>query len=109
MPGDTGRAAQAPLVVALVEDDQMLREEIVEHLAAHDFVVHAVSSAAAFDDLAARVALDLFVLDWNLPGESGHGTCDRAELVLARVSEANLATCASRARDRYAALRASVE
>ena len=71
MPGDTGRAAQAPLVVALVEDDRMLREEVVEHLRAHDFVVHAVSSAAAFDDLAARVALDLFVLDWNLPGESG--------------------------------------
>ena len=62
---------QAPLVVALVEDDRMLREEVVEHLRAHDFVVHSVSSAAAFDDLAARVALDLFVLDWNLPGESG--------------------------------------
>ena len=71
MPGNTGRAVEAPLVVALVEDDRMLREEVVEHLQAHDFVVHAVSSVAAFDDLAARVALDLFVLDWNLPGESG--------------------------------------
>ena len=66
----TGRS-ETPLVVALVEDDRLLREEIAEHLMAHDFVVHAVSSAAAFDDLAARVALDLFVLDWNLPGESG--------------------------------------
>ena len=65
MPGNTGRAVEAPLVVALVEDDRMLREEVVEHLQAHDFVVHAVSSVAAFDDLAARVALDLFVLDWN--------------------------------------------
>lgn len=54
---------------------------------------------------SARVAR--FALD--LPGESGCGTCDRAKLVLAGVSEANLATCASRARDRYAALRASVE
>jgi DNA-binding response OmpR family regulator len=63
--------AEAPLVVALVEDDRLLREEITEHLMAHDFVVHAVSSAAAYDDLAARIALDLFVIDWNLPGESG--------------------------------------
>ena len=63
--------AEAPLVVALVEDDRLLREEITEHLTAHDFVVHAVSSAAAYDDLAARIALDLFVIDWNLPGESG--------------------------------------
>ena len=58
-------------VVALVEDDRLLREEVVEHLTAHQFVVHAVSSAAGFDDLASRVALDLFVIDWNLPGESG--------------------------------------
>jgi DNA-binding response OmpR family regulator len=63
--------AEAPLVVALVEDDRLLREEITEHLTAHDFAVHAVSSAAAYDDLAARIALDLFVIDWNLPGESG--------------------------------------
>ena len=63
--------AEAPRVVALVEDDRLLREEITEHLTAHDFAVHAVSSAAAYDDLAARIALDLFVIDWNLPGESG--------------------------------------
>ena len=63
--------AEASLAVALVEDDRLLREEIVEHLEAYGFVVHAVSSAAAYDDLAARVALDLFVIDWNLPGESG--------------------------------------
>jgi len=64
-------SAMAPLVVALVEDDRLLREEIADHLSAHDFVVHAVNSVSAFDDLAARVAIDLFVLDWNLPGESG--------------------------------------
>ena len=71
VPHNKLRAAEAPLVVALVEDDRMLREEVVEHLTAHEFVVHAVSSAAGFDDLASRVALDLFVIDWNLPGESG--------------------------------------
>ena len=71
VPHNKLRAAEAPLVVALVEDDRLLREEVVEHLTAHEFVVHAVSSAAGFDDLASRVALDLFVIDWNLPGESG--------------------------------------
>lgn len=45
----------------------------------------------------------------NLPGESGHWTCDPAKLVLAGVSESDLATCASPARDRYAALCTSVE
>ena len=71
VPHNKLRAVEAPLVVALVEDDRLLREEVVEHLTAHEFVVHAVSSAAGFDDLASRVALDLFVIDWNLPGESG--------------------------------------
>ena len=71
VPHNKLRAAEAPLVVALVEDDRLLREEVVEHLTAHECVVHAVSSAAGFDDLASRVALDLFVIDWNLPGESG--------------------------------------
>ena len=70
-PRNRLRTPESPLVVALVEDDRLLREEVVEHLTAHQFVVHAVSSAAGFDDLASRVALDLFVIDWNLPGESG--------------------------------------
>ena len=70
-PRNRLRTAESPLVVALIEDDRLLREEVVEHLTAHQFVVHAVSSAAGFDDLASRVALDLFVIDWNLPGESG--------------------------------------
>jgi DNA-binding response OmpR family regulator len=65
------KPVMAPLVVALVEDDRLLREATADHLTAHDFVVHAVNSVSAFDDLAARVAIDLFVLDWNLPGESG--------------------------------------
>ena len=52
--------------------------------------------------VAARFGLDL-------PGETGHWTGDPAKLVLAGVSEPDLATCASRARDHYGALCASVE
>jgi DNA-binding response OmpR family regulator len=45
-----------PLVVALVEDDRLLREEIEVHLNAHGFEVHAVNSASALDDLLTQVA-----------------------------------------------------
>ena len=65
------KTGSSPLVVALVEDDRLLREEIVVHLQANGFVVHAVNSAAALDDVMAREAIDLYVLDLNLPGENG--------------------------------------
>jgi DNA-binding response OmpR family regulator len=67
----------SPLVVALVEDDRLLREETEVHLRAHGFEVHAVNSALALDDLSARHAMDLFVIDLNLPGENGLSLCRR--------------------------------
>jgi DNA-binding response OmpR family regulator len=69
--------SNSPLVVALVEDDPLLRNEIEVHLRAHDFEVHAVNSATALDDLIARVAFDLFIIDLNLPGEDGLSLCRR--------------------------------
>ena len=65
------------LTVALVEDDRLLREEIENHLTAHGFVVHAANSASALDDILARQAIDLYILDLNLPGESGLSLCKR--------------------------------
>lgn len=70
------------LVVALVEDDRLLREEIAGHLLAHGFEVHAVNCAKALDDLLARTPTDLFVLDLNLPGESGLSLCKRLRQTL---------------------------
>lgn len=61
----------APLTVALVEDDRLLREEMELHLNAHGFQVHAVNCASAVDDLLTEVAVNLYVLDLGLPGESG--------------------------------------
>ena len=72
-----GTAAQPQFVVALVEDDHMLREEVAIHLTNHGFLVHAVNSAIALDDLTARVPIDLFVIDLNLPGEDGLSLCRR--------------------------------
>ena len=59
------------LVVALVEDDRLLREEISIHLSACGFEVRGVSSALALEDISSRVAVDLYVIDINLPGENG--------------------------------------
>lgn len=70
------------LRIALVEDDRLLREEIVEHLSAHGFDMYAVNSAAECDDLLARTAVDLFVIDWNLPGESGLNLSTRIRTAL---------------------------
>lgn len=66
-----------PLVLALVEDDRLLREEIEVHLRAHGFEVHAANSAPGLDDLNARIAFDLYLIDLNLPGENGLSLCRR--------------------------------
>jgi len=62
---------QPQFVVALVEDDALLRQEIEIHLMSYEFSVHGVNSAIALDDLMARVPIDLFIIDLNLPGENG--------------------------------------
>ena len=61
----------APIIAALVEDDPLLREEVETYLNANGFSVHAVNSASALDDLLSEEAIDLFILDLGLPGESG--------------------------------------
>lgn len=77
-----GTVSQPQFVVALVEDDHMLREEVTNHLTNHGFLVHAVNSALALDDLTARVPIDLFVIDLNLPGEDGLSLCRRLRQAL---------------------------
>lgn len=66
-----------PLVLALVEDDRLLREEIEVHLRAHGFDVYSTNSASGLDDLSARIAFDLYLIDLNLPGENGLSLCRR--------------------------------
>jgi DNA-binding response OmpR family regulator len=68
---------QAKLVVALVEDDELLREEIVHHLTQNNFLVHGVNCGSGLDDLSAKTAIDLFIIDLNLPGEDGLSLCKR--------------------------------
>jgi DNA-binding response OmpR family regulator len=77
-------SSSAP-VVAVVEDDSMLREELEFHLSNHNFKVHSVNSGAALDDLVARQHIDLFVLDLNLPGENGLSISRRMRQLLPNV------------------------
>ncbi|WP_322991620.1 response regulator transcription factor [Limnohabitans sp.] len=71
------RDAPWPLVLALVEDDRLLREEIEVHLRANGFDVYSANSASGLDDLSARIAFDLYLIDLNLPGENGLSLCRR--------------------------------
>ena len=48
-------------VVAIVEDDVLLRQEIVSHLNANHFETHGVSSAAALDDLVTLRPIDIYI------------------------------------------------
>lgn len=70
-PAAPASAAARPLSVALVEDDPLLRDEVTLHLESRGFVVHAANSAASLEELMAHAFIDIYVLDWNLPGTSG--------------------------------------
>jgi DNA-binding response OmpR family regulator len=79
------QVASQHLSVAIVEDDALLRQEIEIHLRAHGMVVHAANSAAGLDDLLAREAIDVFLIDLNLPGEGGLSLCKRLRESLPQV------------------------
>ncbi|MDN3987155.1 response regulator transcription factor [Zwartia vadi] len=61
----------APMRVALVEDDPLLRKEIHYHLKQQGFLIFAVSSGRSLDDLLITEPIDALVLDLSLPGEDG--------------------------------------
>jgi DNA-binding response OmpR family regulator len=73
---------RSPFVVAVVEDDRLLRQEIEIHLRANQFTVHGVSSGAALDDLVTPEPIDMFIIDLNLPGEGGLSICKRLRQAL---------------------------
>jgi len=73
---------RSPFVVAVVEDDRLLRQEIEIHLRANQFTVHGVSSGAALDDLITPEPIDMFIIDLNLPGEGGLSICKRLRQTL---------------------------
>jgi DNA-binding response OmpR family regulator len=59
------------LRVYLVEDDEDLREEILETLIDTGFQAHAFEDSAGLYAALAQQACDILILDVGLPGESG--------------------------------------
>lgn len=68
---------QTSLVIAIVEDDVILREELSAFLTAQGHVAHALISGTALDDLFQETAVDIVILDLNLPGQSGFEIAQR--------------------------------
>jgi DNA-binding response OmpR family regulator len=75
-----------PLHIVLVEDHDALREVTADILGQAGHRVTALSCAEELDDLAfAGGAIDLFILDLNLPGEDGISLAQRLRQTHPRV------------------------
>lgn len=61
----------AQLKIALIEDNDDLRDLLVRDISRAGYTVQAADCAEALDELAAKTTFDLLVLDLNLPGENG--------------------------------------
>lgn len=61
----------SPPKIAVVEDDEDLRENITDYLIMHGFDVWSVSHAEAFYKQLLKSPVDVVILDINLPGEDG--------------------------------------
>jgi DNA-binding response OmpR family regulator len=80
MPVDA--TSHRPLRIALVEDDDALRDRVlVPGLRDYGFDVHAMRDAAALDALMAETPVDIVVLDVGLPGEDGFAVTQRLRAV----------------------------
>lgn len=58
-------------VIAIVEDDHFLREELACFLQANNYQVHEANCREGLFDILRDCTLDLAILDLNLPGQSG--------------------------------------
>ncbi|MET0429112.1 MAG: response regulator, partial [Microvirga sp.] len=66
------------ITIAIVEDDEDIRIQLIGYLEGEGFRVVGVDGGAGLDRLlAAGPAPDLIVLDWMLPGEDGLSICRR--------------------------------
>lgn len=94
-------------VTAVLLEHWRFPREIVDSVRGHldPFALPESNVGACVLNLASGVAAR-FGLD--LPGETSHWTCSAAKLTLANVTEPVLEECATRAREHYSALCASV-
>ncbi|MFM1955508.1 MAG: hypothetical protein RIR20_328 [Pseudomonadota bacterium] len=57
--------------IAIVEDDNILREELAHFMSRQGFKVFEANTANTLNDLLLTNKIDLLILDINLPGQSG--------------------------------------
>lgn len=67
------------LKIAVVEDDTILREELSHFLRGNTFEVSEVLTGLALDELLENQAIDLIILDLNLPGPNGFEIAKRVK------------------------------
>jgi two-component system, OmpR family, response regulator len=65
------RAADVAAHVVALDDDASVREMLTDFLADHNLRVTSVASGRELDEMMAREAVDLLLLDLNLDGEDG--------------------------------------
>jgi len=76
---------QPALRIAIVEDDEILREELSYFLRGHGHVVTELVTGKSLDDLMHKTSMDLLILDLNLPGESGFDIAMRVKSLLPNI------------------------
>src|SRR4030095_660000 len=64
-------AVPAPVHVLAVDDDPSVRQMIADYLGDNEIQVTAVVSGREITRITRRETIDLFILDWKLPGEDG--------------------------------------
>jgi DNA-binding response OmpR family regulator len=67
--------------IAVVEDDPLLRQEIVLHLEKIGFTAFELNNGKGLDDLLSSEIIDALILDLNLPGEGGLSIAKRIRLI----------------------------
>lgn len=75
----------AELAIVVVEDHEVLREELVEHLRRPQWNVRGVGSGEELDAELRTTPADVVVLDLNLPGEDGLSIAARLRITMPTV------------------------
>ncbi|MDF7773762.1 response regulator [Sphingomonas sp. AOB5] len=73
----TPATAAATATLLVVDDDRDIRQLLAESLGARGYRVETAASARDMDQILARTAVDLIILDVMMPGEDGLSACRR--------------------------------